>query len=40
MNVHATIKSYISTAQKQQKNILEYLNIALNDPIQATHLAV
>lgn len=40
MNVHANIRSYISTVHKQHKNILEYLNIALVDPIKAAQLAV
>ena len=40
MNVHNTIRSYISTAQKQNKGVLEYLNIALVNPLKAAQLAV
>lgn len=39
MNVHANIRSFISTLQKQNKDILEYLIKAWNNPDDLLHLA-
>lgn len=40
MNVHARIRSFISTAQKQGANILENLTLAHQQPQTVIHLAV